>query len=722
MKLKNNNLKKILYLLLLVVIKNFVMSEDNLCSEEIRVLPNKNEKSYDLIEFIQQGKSEIQLFNLEKKAIMVMGLSGTGKSTLVNYLNDVELICTKRNSKWVLEVENSNKSLPGGFSIGHETKSQTLYPAAYTPPNRDYSYIDNPGFSDNRGLGVEIANSAFRKEITQNITDLKFLILVKHEDLKDRANDFVQSLNSFTDFIGIFNTKNALDISKSIAIIVSRVDNDGHSDDEIKENMKEIMINVVNDNRNINNEKTPLVFSRLLSRGQIELFSNPKAEKKVDNVQKLRILKLIEKLEYIKKDKADLLTKISEGHQKLISYTIQKFKALTSKLDKILSYNLDLYLSKSKNDIKDCHEAGLVYNELKNLYNKGAKKENALTFINSINEVIMNATQKEEFLSEFKTLTFFLELLPQDNKGLVDFERNWLNDDILASIQTSKKYLVDYFKINFENFQKSFLDFLQNYINTRTREFNQVEDMLKFEKLMQNFLEKLNQKTDFGSFLSENLELFEENIKNEIISQKILLNSFLIQLQDENRAQFEKRTWIDSSYLLSIKNTLIEIKEHFSHLRIDFDDNVFTYKGNLIKISSILSEINKSQYTKVKSIRILSANFIIFDEDFKLSEDKYEQDAADLIIISPNIKFLKNLTVDLSNSKTPDYPGGLSKAKNGVKLGENGGDGMPGEPGYSGGNFFIFSGHIENYDYLNFISDGGVGGPGQNGSIFFCCF
>ena len=143
-----------------------------------------------------------------------------------------------------------------------------------------------------------------------------------------------------------------------------------------------------------------------------------------------------------------------------------------------------------------------------------------------------------------------------------------------------------------------------------------------------------------------------------------------------------------------------------------------TYNGNLIKISSVISEINKDQYTNLQSIRIFSTNFVIFDADFKLNVEKYKQDAADLLIISPKIKFLKNLTVDLSNSKIPTYPSDLSKAKNGVKPGQNGSDGVPGEPGYSGGNFIIFSGHIENYDYLNFISNGGVGGPGQNGFIF----
>ena len=48
---------------------------------------NKNVQK-NLIEFIEDGKKYLTNLKVEKKAIMVLGLSGTGKSTLVNYLNN----------------------------------------------------------------------------------------------------------------------------------------------------------------------------------------------------------------------------------------------------------------------------------------------------------------------------------------------------------------------------------------------------------------------------------------------------------------------------------------------------------------------------------------------------------------------------------------------------------------------------------------------------------
>ena len=90
--------------------------------------PNKTKVQHDVIEFIKEGRNKSS--SSKKKAIMVLGLTGTGKSTLVNYLNGVKLV-GKENDRGTLIVDllKENSSLPGGFEIGHGTSSKTLYPA-----------------------------------------------------------------------------------------------------------------------------------------------------------------------------------------------------------------------------------------------------------------------------------------------------------------------------------------------------------------------------------------------------------------------------------------------------------------------------------------------------------------------------------------------------------------------------------------------------------------
>ena len=157
----------------------------------------------DLIEFINEGKLKMSTLGCQKKAIMVLGLTGVGKSTLVNYLNDIPLKCTRINSVWRLDLANANVTLQAacGFKIGHKN-SETLYPSACTPDGKQVTYIDNPGFQDNRGFEIEIGNSFFREEIIRQVEHLKFLVLLNHADVIDRRVQFFDTVKRFSDFLG----------------------------------------------------------------------------------------------------------------------------------------------------------------------------------------------------------------------------------------------------------------------------------------------------------------------------------------------------------------------------------------------------------------------------------------------------------------------------------------------------------------------------------------
>ena len=142
---------KICYFLLLLIHFSLYINSQ---TKELVVEIQKSDGSLayqDIIEYIEDGKKKI-LSNcnskIQEKSIMVLGLTGTGKTTLVNYLNGVQLECYRDRitRKWILEVASNSTSLPCGFKIGHGTLSETIYPAVYTAPGEDFSYVDNPGF------------------------------------------------------------------------------------------------------------------------------------------------------------------------------------------------------------------------------------------------------------------------------------------------------------------------------------------------------------------------------------------------------------------------------------------------------------------------------------------------------------------------------------------------------------------------------------------------
>lgn len=133
-------------------------------------------------------------------------------------------------------------------------------------------------------------------------------------------------------------------------------------------------------------------------------------------------------------------------------------------------------------------------------------------------------------------------------------------------------------------------------------------------------------------------------------------------------------------------------------------------------MSYVLSKLNSSRsINNLKSVKIFMMNSFNIDVDYKIDINKYETNAPDLLIISPFVLITKNITIDLSCYRIPDFPDNKKKANDGRSKGDKGDDGKPGLPGYNGGDLIIIAYIIKNNSLINFKSNGGVGGPGQSG-------
>jgi len=282
---------------------------------------NANEDR-DLFEYIKDGKMKMlensRNCSIAKKAIMVLGLSGTGKTTLINYLNDVPLVGMQKDSGYRVTPKDPGVTLPCGFEIGHNAHSQTHLPSAYTPAGSDFSYLDNPGFKDTGGIEIGIANAFFRKEITETIDEFKFILVITPNGLDERGDKFRESMDRFSEFLEIFYSENASVLIQSIGILVTRVENKGLSDAKKKEILRGQLLSILDDEsknkkkklRNCRSddncrhqiENRELVFRRVIQDSQVEIFSTPETNGTLDDKQKLQIIKMINNLEYIKKN------------------------------------------------------------------------------------------------------------------------------------------------------------------------------------------------------------------------------------------------------------------------------------------------------------------------------------------------------------------------------------------------------------------------------------
>jgi GTP-binding protein EngB required for normal cell division len=338
------------------------------------------------------------------KAVMVLGMSGTGKSTLINYLNDIPLVCVWKRD-WVLDLLSKNLSLTNIATIGHNINSHTFIPAVYK--NKDFIYIDNPGFKDTHGLATEVANGFFRQLITSNVKELKFLLLLAYSDLKqNRGQQFRESIKAFSRFISAFDDNNvAKYLGKSIGIIVTKVDHESandegeritKTDDEMKYELRIDLNRTLNDElfNNKLSQNEGIIFNQIIKNFQIEIFSNPKKKGPVKTHQADAINILIKnKLQYAEKKDLKLRVQISNEYRadliKYISDHYIKFgESLNNELDKVLSK----WILKRKKNTSDLNEKKNLYLKLNEFVSQSL---NHVSFDDFVKNVMTELLSKE---------------------------------------------------------------------------------------------------------------------------------------------------------------------------------------------------------------------------------------------------------------------------------------------------------------------------------------
>src|SRR5689334_14637109 len=113
-------------------------------------MPNTNQLANQVIKLIEDGKKAIDSQSITSEVVLFIGMTGSGKSTLINYLSgkQLESFSLTGGITYRLRVKAPATELPG-ITIGHSTSiSCTKYPVAYRPSGESYSYIDTPGFGD----------------------------------------------------------------------------------------------------------------------------------------------------------------------------------------------------------------------------------------------------------------------------------------------------------------------------------------------------------------------------------------------------------------------------------------------------------------------------------------------------------------------------------------------------------------------------------------------
>ena len=676
------------------------------------------ENSKNLIEYIYDGREDSTKHD-EIKLIMFLELIGTGqkKTTLANYLKEKTLICTKKYKiDWV-----ENVTLTDGFKIGHENQSETLYPASYTPPNSDFTYIDNLGFIDNRDIASEKSNGFFRNQVIKNAESLKFILLLTQEGISELRDQLAESIKAFTNLFGIFNDNDTKSLSKTIGIIITRFDNNYENDSKIKNHFKKELLSILENDemfKNGKNKNKKLVLEDILNKDQLEVVSNPKKTFEIDKFQSDIVKKLINRLEYIKQSDAKIRTRIdnfyiSEFEVFHISFYNNLFEALN---ENIKSSVLNYYDNEIKKVI-NVRGYTEMFRILKNLSVESEKEYEFETYVKIISNAILSQKEIDAFVFNCSIIKFYLELLPTDYGVYLSMSSRWNDqENILLDIMDKLTKLFELEFLKFENsVETSIMERSLEHFKKSVDRAIYIEDIRSIAAYYTH-LKTINKLSDFDTLINDSRnDLLIESEKNRLLNENELLNLFIEELSEEKKKKFKTENWFSEKFNSQINSFIVELKQYENEPTVDVTESSFVYRGHFGNMSSILAKINNNlKITNLTNVRIYTTHSFVFDVNYKILKERYKTHSPNLIIISPKVNIRNSLQVDLSCDHVLGYPDNRQKAENG----NPGNDGKPGLPGYNAGNLIIFADEILSKNNLKFTAQGGQGGPGQEGLYF----
>ena len=153
-----------------------------------------------------------------RSVLMVIGNTGAGKSTFVNYIHgcSMELFKTDKGKKAIRVKEAESELMP----IGHTNQSMTFIPGIESDDS--FTYMDCPGFMDNRGAEINIANAVNIKQAIHAAESVVVAVVLNYYTLLSERGKGLRDLAAILQ--DMFGTGERLaEHTASIALGVSRV-------------------------------------------------------------------------------------------------------------------------------------------------------------------------------------------------------------------------------------------------------------------------------------------------------------------------------------------------------------------------------------------------------------------------------------------------------------------------------------------------------------------
>lgn len=499
----------------------------------------------DIFEYIQSNKQRLrgsckseEGSNIREKAVMVVGLSGTGKSTLVNYLSGVKLVSNKLKSKWVVEIDPASKRLPCGFEIGHQTSAKTVYPSVYSPPGSDYSFIDNPGFQDTRGLAREIANGFFIEDVTRRVSQLKFLLLIEQNDLFGRASQFRQSISAVTSFLQLKKYAEGSmikQISRSMGIVVTKGINTGETYESVVESCIEKMNEALMEEQEHNglDDETVSLFVQIFENNQVGVFSGRRTAGQLDDEEKNKILELVVNgLDYVEKSDINIGINIGASFAFSLSNYIEKkfqeFDAHVSNMTieaftEVFNSNESLTTERA-NELKELHKT------VNKIASPSINTTNTIYLLERMRATSKASLNMTKVQSSWEMFDYFVSLLSEESKRILKKSRHFLP----VTSQFNNRLAI-YLRLNLNSLFDKIETELNEYFRNICSE-DSLDQLIQSHQKFNKIIISAGQKLDINAVKSLCGEVkLKQEFEEQVVVTDLVIDYFLKVLPEENQ-------------------------------------------------------------------------------------------------------------------------------------------------------------------------------------------
>ena len=336
-------------------------------------MPNHNEEDLRIMNLTTEIKGLIQeslnqMPDILTNAVIVLGRTGSGKSTLVNLIAGKPLFSYQ--NEHTLEFFLDSPDMLPRITIGNQLTAETSVPNSWVY-NDNTVYWDCPGFDDNRGVKQEVVNSFLIKNLFNAHQNCKIILVMPDTDLNNRK---ATRLLSIVKDLNAFFQSDLERIRSGLMLVIS-----GAHPDKTVDHVRKTFQRII-DTPEFNLTNPQKGFLSLLINNPITMFKRPVLEGAFASPCARECLEIVESLDVIHNIQVNLSI-ASDTRLNILAMYNHLLQSINLDMDNVTS-NLNLQIQSSIARAKEAKDPKELQTTVKDLQETFAKFANRATLTN----------------------------------------------------------------------------------------------------------------------------------------------------------------------------------------------------------------------------------------------------------------------------------------------------------------------------------------------------